>query len=105
MNTYATLTPTLLIEEGEGGISIPSPPGEGEGQGEGAHRTRNTRSSVEQTSVLSLPLREGRPDLSVGPNDRAQLEQLCRLCGAPHRRQYADRGVMRTRRLCGREER
>jgi hypothetical protein len=25
----------------------------------------------------------------VGPNDRARLEQLCRLCGAPHRRHYA----------------
>ena len=29
VNTGATLTPTLLIEEGEGAVSIPSPP-EGE---------------------------------------------------------------------------
>jgi len=41
----------------------------------------------------------------VPATDRARLEQLCRLCGAPHKRQYADRGVMRTRRPCGREER
>ena len=28
MNTYATLTPTLSLGEGEGAVSIPSPPGE-----------------------------------------------------------------------------
>ena len=38
-----SLTPTLLIEEGEGGILVPSPP-EGRGQGEGEARTRTERS-------------------------------------------------------------
>ena len=32
----------------------------------------------------------------VPADDRERLERLCRLCGAPHNRQYADRGVMRT---------
>src|SRR5215471_2920697 len=41
----------------------------------------------------------------VGANDRAGLERLCRLCGAPHNRQYADLGVMRSSRLRGWEER
>ncbi|MBI3629049.1 MAG: transposase zinc-binding domain-containing protein [Candidatus Rokubacteria bacterium] len=41
----------------------------------------------------------------VPAHDRAGLERLCRLCGAPHKRQYADRGVMRTRRPHGRDER
>jgi len=31
VNTGATLTPTLLIEEGEGAVSIPSPRGRGTG--------------------------------------------------------------------------
>ena len=30
----------------------------------------------------------------VSANDRAGVERLCRLCGPPHKRQYADRGVM-----------
>jgi len=33
----------------------------------------------------------------AGENER--LEHLCRLCGAPHNLQYADREVMRTARL------
>ena len=44
-------------------------------------------------------------DLRVAGHDRRWLEHLCRLCGAPHKRHYADRGVMRTRRPRGREER
>jgi len=43
--------------------------------------------------------------VTVGGQDRDRLEQLCRLCGAPHNRHYADGGVMRTRRPRGREER
>jgi len=41
----------------------------------------------------------------VSANDRAGLERLCRLCGPPHNRQYADQGVMRTRHPRGWEER
>ena len=37
-------------------------------------------------------------NVAVPATDCARLEQLCRLCGAPHKRQYADRGVMRSRR-------
>lgn len=44
-------------------------------------------------------------DLAVPGRDRARLEQLCRLCGDPHKRQYADQGVMRTRHPRGWEER
>jgi hypothetical protein len=41
----------------------------------------------------------------VSANDRAGLGRLCRLCGPPHKRQYADQGVMRTRHPRGWEER
>ena len=37
-------------------------------------------------------------NVAVPAADRTRLEQLCRLCGGPHKRQYADRGIMRT---CG----
>ncbi len=32
----------------------------------------------------------------IAEHDRAALERLCRLCGDPHNRQYADRRIMRT---------
>jgi len=35
-------------------------------------------------------------NVAVPAADRARLEQLCRLCGAPHKRHHAERGVMRT---------
>ena len=44
-------------------------------------------------------------NVAVPAADRTRLEQLCRLRGAPHKRHYADRKVMRTRRPRGREER
>jgi hypothetical protein len=40
-----------------------------------------------------------------GPRDRERLEQLCRLCGGPHKRHHADRGVMRTSQSLGHDER
>ena len=42
--------------------------------------------------------------VAVPAGDRERLAHLCRLCGAPHNRQYADRIVMRTTRLHGPEE-
>jgi hypothetical protein len=35
-------------------------------------------------------------NVGVPAADRGRLEQLCRLCGAPHKRHHAERGVMRT---------
>jgi hypothetical protein len=44
-------------------------------------------------------------DLRVAGHDRRRLEHLCRLCGAPHKRHHGERGVMRTSRSRGHEER
>ncbi len=44
-------------------------------------------------------------DLRVAGHDRKRLEHLCRLCGAPHKRHHEERGVMRTSRSRGHEER
>ncbi|HEY6240643.1 MAG TPA: hypothetical protein VIW78_07370, partial [Burkholderiales bacterium] len=32
----------------------------------------------------------------IDGRDRKRLERLCRLCGPPHKRHYADRFVMRS---------
>jgi hypothetical protein len=41
--------------------------------------------------------------VAVPPRDRARLERLCRLCGCPHKRHYAEQIVMQIAgsRLCG----
>jgi hypothetical protein len=44
-------------------------------------------------------------NVRVPPNDRARLEHLWLLCGAPHNRHYADPRVMRTTQWGCREER
>jgi len=40
-----------------------------------------------QTQLDSFDL---HANVWVPPNDRPRLEQLCRLCGAPHKPQYAE---------------
>ena len=41
----------------------------------------------------------------IADHDREALERLCRLCGALHKRQYAHRQLMQTRRSPGPPER
>jgi len=62
VNTGATLTPALLIEEGEGAVSIPSPP-----EGEGAVSIPSPPEGEGAVSIPSPPAGEGAVSIPSPP--------------------------------------